>query len=305
MIPKIIQGSPLKGLLFLKAASGNKGITVPGPYVSFSAEAAEALKGLRAAITAVQAGTGDPSSENIRPLSGFTGCSVKHCGKNLYDISSYPLTQGKWINGGDGTQSNNASYASTTDFIPLVGLDGVKITLNKRPGGGSPGIAFYSGNTYNTFVGGVKNNSGTAGEPITVTVPAGARYFRFTVPADATDIQVEIGESSTAYEAFTGDTDTATWEGTVYGGSIDWKTGKLRITHGYIDSYAGEALPGSWVSDRDVYAAGATPTTGAQVVYQLAEPVTVTVADVPEVSTLAGVNVMAADTGIITVTYAG
>ena len=44
----------------------------------------------------------------------------------------------------------------------------------------------------------------------------------------------------------------------------------LIVTHGYIASYAGETLPGAWISDRDVYAADTLPTTGAQVVYELA-----------------------------------
>ena len=34
----------------------------------------------------------------------------------------------------------------------------------------------------------------------------------------------------------------------------------------------GESLPGEWISDRDVYSAGTTPTTGAQVAYKLATP---------------------------------
>ena len=57
---------------------------------------------------------------------------------------------------------------------------------------------------------------------------------------------------------------------TVYGGTLDVTNGKLKVTHGYIASYAGETLSGAWISDRDVYATGNTPTTGAQVVYELA-----------------------------------
>ena len=301
------QGGPVRKLLTLYALNGGcgSGVTETGRVVTFEATAAAPLKALTAEITPLQAGTGNPSPENIRPITGFTGCTVLHCGKNLFDVTTYQFTQGKWINGGDGTQSNNVAYASTTDFIPLFGLDGLKITLNKRPGGGSPGIAFYSGNTYDTFVGGMKNNSGTAGEPMTVTVPDGTRYFRFTVPADTDGVQIEIGEAATTYAAFAGKSDSVTWTaaGTVYGGIMNWTTGKLTVTDGVIASYDGEELPGAWISDRDVYAAGTTPTTGAQVVYKLAAPVEYTVADVPAISTLAGANTVIADTGNVTLTY--
>ena len=62
--------------------------------------------------------------------------------------------------------------------------------------------------------------------------------------------------------------------GTVYGAEIDLLKETLTVTMGYIASYAGEELPGAWASDRDVYVEGAAPTTGAQVVYRLATPVT-------------------------------
>ena len=59
---------------------------------------------------------------------------------------------------------------------------------------------------------------------------------------------------------------------TIYGGTVDAVTGEGEKTWGYIASYNGESLPGEWISDRDVYAPGTTPTTGAQVAYKLAAP---------------------------------
>lgn len=52
----------------------------------------------------------------------------------------------------------------------------------------------------------------------------------------------------------------------------DEVTGMGSKEWGYIASYNGESLPGEWISDRDVYAPGTTPTTGAQVAYKLATP---------------------------------
>ena len=59
---------------------------------------------------------------------------------------------------------------------------------------------------------------------------------------------------------------------TIYGGTVDVVTGAGSKTWGYIASYNGESLPGEWISDRDVYASGTTPTAGAQVAYKLATP---------------------------------
>ena len=82
---------------------------------------------------------------------------------------------------------------------------------------------------------------------------------------------------------------------TVYGGTLDITSGKLKVTHGYLASYAGEMLPGAWISDRDVYAAGTLPTTGAQVVYELAVADQVEYTLTPQqLATLAGNNTISA-----------
>ena len=58
----------------------------------------------------------------------------------------------------------------------------------------------------------------------------------------------------------------------IFGGSVDLQTGTLTQTWDYIYKYQGEELPGEWMSDRDVYAAGTTPTIGAFVAYELETP---------------------------------
>ena len=69
-----------------------------------------------------------------------------------------------------------------------------------------------------------------------------------------------------------------------------------------IASYNGEALPSTWISDRDVYASGTTPTIGAQVVYELAEPIHYPLTPT-EIKTLLGQNNIWADTGDTEVEY--
>ena len=101
------------------------------------------------------------------------------------------------------------------------------------------------------------------------------------------------------------ETVSVSWQseaGTVYGGTLDVTTGVLTVTNGYIASYAGETLPGEWISDRDVYAAGTSPSTGAQVVYALAEPVAYQLTPT-QVRTLYGENNLWADCGPVEAEY--
>lgn len=117
------------------------------------------------------------------------------------------------------------------------------------------------------------------------------------------NITVANGDDSTA-ENYEATVYPVIWQsaGIVYGGTLNPVTGELVVTHGQIASYAGETLPGAWISDRDVYAAGTTPTTGAQVVYELATPITYTLTPT-EIRTLLGANNIWADTGDVDVDY--
>lgn len=95
---------------------------------------------------------------------------------------------------------------------------------------------------------------------------------------------------------------TLTLPETVYGGTLDAVTGEGIETWDYIKSYAGEALPGEWISDRDIYKAGATPSTGAQVAYRLAEPVPFMAEGGQTIPALPGTNTLLTDADTLTVT---
>lgn len=104
---------------------------------------------------------------------------------------------------------------------------------------------------------------------------------------------------------YIGNTYIIDWDdeaGTVYGGTLNANTGVLTVTDANIESYAGETLPSTWISDRDVYEEGTTPTVGAQVIYKLAEAVTYQL-DPVVIKTLLGRNDIFASTGDISVQY--
>ena len=89
---------------------------------------------------------------------------------------------------------------------------------------------------------------------------------------------------------------------TYYSGTLNAVNGELTVTYGYIASYNGETLTGEWLSDRDEYTSGGTPTTGAEVVYELATPITVQLTP-QEVNSLLGQNNISADTGDVDIVY--
>ena len=50
------------------------------------------LKSCIVQIEPVQSGSGDPSPDNVRPITGWTGCEVKHSGADTSNPTTYPIT---------------------------------------------------------------------------------------------------------------------------------------------------------------------------------------------------------------------
>lgn len=97
---------------------------------------------------------------------------------------------------------------------------------------------------------------------------------------------------------------TIDWQaiaGTVYGGTLDVTNGVLTVRP-YYASYNGETLVGPWISSMDVYAAGTTPTTGAQVV-DLGDVAYTHQLTPQQVSTLKGSNNIWTDCGPVDIKY--
>lgn len=63
-----------------------------GAIASFSDGVNAPVDKLLVEINPVQAGTGDPSPENIRPISGWTGCTVYRSGADTSTPTTYPIT---------------------------------------------------------------------------------------------------------------------------------------------------------------------------------------------------------------------
>ena len=103
-----------------------------------------------------------------------------------------------------------------------------------------------------------------------------------------TQVEVDVSDGQTTQEQV-----TVALGNTYYSGVLDVVSGVLTVDSAYIESYDGESLPSTWISDRDAYAPGTTPTSGAEVIYKLATPTTVQLSPTT-VKALAGVNYITA-----------
>lgn len=132
-------------------------------------------------------------------------------------------------------------------------------------------------------------NQATAWQPYSNICPISGHTEANVVVSPTTD-----AEDGTTYNIQFTDGDNPI---TVYGGTLDVVSGELKVAPYYV-SYNGETLEGEWISDRDVYAVGSTPTIGAQVVNIGATPQVIQLTPT-QIKTLLGNNVITADTGSI------
>jgi hypothetical protein len=267
------------------------------------------LESMVISINAVQSGTGDPSPENIRPITGKTKVSAYVSGHNLLP-GNVPTSLRK------GTISNSKIASATNARVFSFAVPkNAGLYATKKSSDSDAGNVGVVDNFTLTNGDNVYENKGFSGA-VAQSVSTGNHGF-FVVQAASIlgtltwwisrELMVTIGNARETYvkpqlrsEA---EVDWSAVAGTVYGGTVDIVKGILTVTHGQIASYNGETLPGEWISDRDVYASGTTPTTGAQVVYELAQAITYYLTPV-EMRSVLGVNHAWADNeGTVTLTY--
>ncbi len=279
------------------------------------------VKSLTVNISAVQAGSGDPGPDNIRPISGFTGATVTRVGKNLFPPYIGPATAGGVTmtpnkDGSfalEGTASATAFTAARTLPFPVASGTNVSFRLGNDLINSEVGLrVIWSEAGGTTRYGTLYRAEAVDQTAEGVAASFAANRVQTVVASNHGDVtkitlkpQLELGDKATAWEPYTEETVTVSWDaeaGTVYGGSLDLTAGVLTVTEGYIAAYDGEELPGKWISDRDVYAEGTSPSTGAQVVYTLAEPLTYRLAS-GALHTVLGVNHIFSDAGAVEVEY--
>ena len=188
--------------------------TATSGLVSFTTNVIRPVK-VTCEFSPIQEGTGDPSPDNVRPISGWTGCEIGHTGKNLFDgtVTNARIQNGEVVATGSYRLSGYIRVNPDTSYA-LVDKDG-----NLRQ------IFAHFFDENKTYLQSISTTDGT------VVSPAGASYMRFHVTArsfgDQKPYMLFEGSAATAYEPYQGETIPITFTDpttgdpmTVYGGTV-------------------------------------------------------------------------------------
>ena len=195
--------------------------TASGSIASFSdGQSVIPMVSLLADIEPIQSGTGTPSPDNVRPISGRTEVVTHRTGKNLFDKSK--ATLGKYIN--PTPQEITKPEKAHSDYIKIK-----PNTLYYMSGFADSGyyavLAFDENDNRITWYGGASKDA-----PFVVTTPSNARFaiLNFNIEQIDTLMFCESSEA-VAYEPYHGDTYTTDLGQTVYGGTLDVVSGELVV----------------------------------------------------------------------------
>lgn len=190
----------------------------------------------------IQAGSGTPSPSNIRAISGYDKVEVLSCGKNLlqkpfvyYDDITRNKANSFLIGAGTYIFSFVTTTATSWRFcVSMFNEDGNALTDTT-----------YCPNSdmqYNSGYGGWINKGNRTYKEITLSIVVQC-YIRITFcvgdtssSTTTTNAQLEQGNQATTYEAPNKTTSISESLGqTVYGGSLDVRTGMLTVDRQIVD----------------------------------------------------------------------
>ena len=243
------------------------------------------MRSVKVALEPVQSGSGDPSPTNIRPITGYSQIVLGREGKNMLPFftetkTSNGITVTPTEDGRYDITGTSTAYAAISYSLPGMSLSGqyrfvvsgIDETLPH------PDVWLYYASKDGEEIGNIVNNG-----VIDLSVNNLTSIYIAVMSGRTLDCQdvglmlIPAEETDKTFEAYSGQTWNINLGQTVYGAVVDPVNANAIVTKGQIASYNGETLPGAWISDRDVYAPGTTPTIGAQVVYDLASPETISV----------------------------
>lgn len=267
----------LKGSLITKADTDDmlKAFvtdTASGSIASFTDGADNIpMKDVLVHIEPVQAGSGDPSPDNVRPITGWTGAKVTRAGKNIFLPAR---TSGTTTNNGitftynaDGSVIANGT-ATGSAFTPAYQNTGLRFRLPpgryKKSGasGNFDGILIQYIDPANPTSSWVTIATSTSTSfTVSETVSNYDLVVRVRISAGKT-LEDEIyhpyiffDSSNDTYEPYTGTTYSITFPssaGTVYGGTLDVTSGVLTVDR-KMSVYDGTESWGSQVITDNVF----------------------------------------------------
>ena len=181
-----------------------------------------ACKSLKLTLEPIQSGSGTPSPQNVRPISGKTQSAISRYGKNLTPL---PTLQGLWLTA-DGIFETRSTWVATTKFSVLPGKT---YTASATRETRSFAVLYwdengnYIGYDANTTFGAVLLTFTTPSNCATIALEVADRYNGAgIVPSDVTDLILCPGSTAATYEPYIEPTSiTRTYGTTIYGGSDD------------------------------------------------------------------------------------
>lgn len=184
--------------------------------------------GVTASWEPVQAGSGEPSPENIRPIKGRDSVQVERCGENLYNVNHFIGSY--WVD--DNYHKSNDFVNIHSSFwasykVPCNVGDTINVSGFPELGGISCGwTSDVSGEKY------FKEAGSSQRVNASYAVPSGAQCLvlgvagKLSMPdANYDNAMISIGAAPTTYSPYTGQTSTLTLPRTIYGGTVDAVTG--------------------------------------------------------------------------------
>ena len=214
-----------------------------GSIATFDDGSETPVKSLSVNIDPVQEGSGDPSPDNIRPISGWDGVNVTVTGKNL-------LRNEMRQNNAD-----NVSIGKNTVYTRYdIPLKGGTYTLSVKVSQAFSGYMREEKDSNNTSLGNVIAETGGI---LTKTITLNEGLYSFWLykngGLDASKIewfQLELGSTATSYEPYKGTVYPISLPQTVYGGVLDVENGTLTVDRAMVDM---GTLPWSYLSSSNIF----------------------------------------------------
>lgn len=203
-------------------------VTATGNPLSFTTDSEQVAQNVVITFESIQAGSGDPSPSNVRTISGYDSIDIAVPRKNWFD--------GTYLNAifsATGTANVIRFASSSTGRVGILPIAGGQtyhihknsgdrlavVVIDKEPVIGTNYSRLYVGQDTDTDA--------------TVTVPDGMRYMLVYVDSANSvepQMQVELGETATAYEPYNPITDISIkLNETLYSGTLDLESGKLVV----------------------------------------------------------------------------
>ena len=201
--------------------------TASDTVATFNTDIATPLKECKIYFNPIQEGSGDPSLDNIRPISGWTNIDLTHTQKSIVPfLTNSFFSQGKYQTY-TGWCDTWKIPDRTKQYIYSVYIDNTYGEQDARA------IVWYRNKDDTGFIGADISNtiemgtSGRASITIDLTQSLNVYYIQFGLAiknATASNPMVEIGNVNTIYESYNGSNLLLNWQndiGTVYGGYVD------------------------------------------------------------------------------------